>query len=214
MNAILATPFPAKQGQRGEAKEETHLMKNSLRLLWLRLLAFALDYIIISAYLVALVGLSVVIARTGAGPGFRALFSNPNSAELTAFLLLVLPVLLYFALFESSRWQATWGKRVLGLRVVTTTGARVGFLRALWRNALKLIPWELTHACLWRIPGWPFAPETPPLWITVGLILVWVVVVVYVLSLVFSRTGQTLYDWLAGVRVVRAKDVAALKTGA
>lgn len=189
-------------------------MKNSLRLLWLRLLAFALDYVVISAYLVALVGLSVAIAQTGAGPGFRALFSNPNSAELTAFLLLVLPVLLYFAVFESSRWQATWGKRVLGLRVVTTSGARVSFLRALWRNALKLIPWELTHACLWRIPGWPFAPETPPLWITVGLILVWVVVAVYVLSLVFSRTGQTLYDWLAGVRVARAKEVAALKTGA
>lgn len=189
-------------------------MKNSLRLLWLRLLAFALDYIIISAYLVVLVSVGVVIARTGAGPGFRALFSNPNSAELTAFLLLVLPVLLYFALFESSRWQATWGKRVLGLRVVTTDGGHVGFLRALWRNALKLIPWELTHACLWRIPGWPFAPETPPTWITVGLILVWVVVAVYALSLAFSRTGQTLYDWLAGVRVVPVKDVAALRAGA
>ena len=189
-------------------------MNTSLRLLWLRLLAFALDYIVISVYLALLVGVGVTLALTGAGPGFRALFSNPNSAEFTAFLLLVLPVLLYFALFEASRWQATWGKRVVGLRVVTTRDARVSFLRALWRNALKLIPWELTHACLWRIPGWPFAPETPPLWITVGLILVWVVVVVYVLSLAFSRTGQTLYDWLAGVRVVRAKDVAKLQTGA
>jgi uncharacterized RDD family membrane protein YckC len=189
-------------------------MKNSLRLLWLRLLAFALDYIIISAYLVVLVGVGVAIAQTGAGPGFRALFSDPNSAEFTAFLLLVLPVLLYFAVFESSRWQATWGKRVLGLRVVTTADAQVSFLRALWRNALKLIPWELTHACLWRIPGWPFAPETPPLWITVGLILVWVVVAVYIVSLVFSRSGQTLYDWLAGVRVIRVKDVAALLAGA
>jgi hypothetical protein len=87
----------------------------------------------------------------------------------------------------------------------------VSALRALWRNALKLIPWELTHACLWRIPGWPLAPETPPLWITVGLILVWVVVAVYVLSLALSQRGQTLYDWLAGVRVVPAKDVATLR---
>ena len=189
-------------------------MKNSLRLLWLRLLAFALDYIVISLYLAALVGLSLVLARTAAGPGFRALFSDPNSAELTAFLLLVLPVLLYFAIFEASPWQATWGKRVVGLRVVTTTGARVGFARALWRNALKLIPWELTHACLWRIPGWPLAPETPPLWITVGLILVWVIVAIYVLSLAFSRTGQTIYDWLADVRVVPAKEVAMLLSDA
>ena len=180
-------------------------MKNSLALLWKRLLAFALDYIVISAYLVALVGVSVLLAHTPAGPGFRALFDNPNSAEITAFLLLVVPVLLYFALFESSRWQATWGKRALRMRVTTTDGAPVSFLRALWRNALKLLPWELTHACLWRIPGWPFDPQTPPLWINVGLILVWVIVVVYLLSLVLSRTGQTLYDRLAGVRVAPVK---------
>lgn len=178
-------------------------MKSSLVLLWRRLLAFALDYLIISAYLVALVVASVLIARTSAGPGFRALFDDPNSAEITAFLLLVLPVLLYLTLCESSRWQATWGKRVVGLHVETDSGAHVSFPRALWRNVLKLIPWELTHACLWRIPGWPFAPETPPLWVSVGLVLVWVIVAVYVVSLLLSRTGQTLYDRLAGVFVVR-----------
>jgi uncharacterized RDD family membrane protein YckC len=186
-------------------------VKDSFSLFWKRLLAFALDYIIISVYLGLLVALSVVIARTPAGPGFRALFNDPNSAEITAFLLLVLPVLLYYALFESSRWQATWGKRLLGLRVVTTLGAPVSLPRALWRNALKLIPWELTHACLWRIPGWPFAPETPPLWVSVGLVLVWVVAAVYIVSLVLSRSGQTLYDRLAGVRVVRAEKVAAMQ---
>ena len=184
-------------------------MRTSLALFWRRLLAFALDYIIISVYLGLLVALSVVIAQTPAGPGFRALFGDPNSAELTAFLLLVAPVLLYFAVFESSRWQATWGKRALGLRVVTTGGAPVSFLRALWRNLLKLIPWELTHACLWRIPGWPLAPETPPLWVTVGLILVWVIVAVYVVSLVLSRDGQTLYDRLADVRVEHGALVTA-----
>lgn len=183
-------------------------MQASLSLLWKRLLAFALDYIVISVYLGVLVGLSVVIARTPVGPGFRALFSDPNSAELTAFALLVVPVLLYFALFEASRAQATWGKRVVGLRVETTSGTPVSFPRALWRNALKLIPWELTHACLWRIPGWPLAPETPPVWVSVGLILVWVVVAIYVVSLVLSRTQQTLYDTLAGVRVVPAISVA------
>lgn len=185
-------------------------MKDSLALLWKRLLAFALDYLIISVYLAALVGFSVLLAHTPAGPGFRALFSDPNSAEIIAFLLLVLPVLLYFALFESSRWQATWGKRVLGLHVTATNGSPVSFPRALGRNALKLLPWELTHACLWRIPGWPFDPQTPPLWVSVGLILVWVIVAVYILSLALSQTGQTLYDRLAGVRVAQAKQIAAL----
>lgn len=184
-------------------------MKTSLSLLWKRLLAFALDYIVISVYLGLLVALGALLAHTPLGPSFRALFADPNSAELTAFALLVVPVLLYFALFESSRWQATWGKRVCGLRVVTEKGAPVGFPRALARNALKLVPWELTHACLWRIPGWPFAPETPPLWVDMGLILVWVIVAIYAISLAISPTRQTLYDRLAGVRVLQTEHATA-----
>jgi uncharacterized RDD family membrane protein YckC len=176
-------------------------MKASLALLRNRLVAFALDYLVISVYLAFLVALSVLLSLTPLGRGFRALFADPTSAELTAFALLVLPVLLYFALCESSHWQATWGKRACGLRFVTVAGLPVSLPRALGRNVLKLAPWELTHACVWRIPGWPFAPQTPPLWVSVGLVLVWVLVAIYVISLVTSRTGQTLYDRLAGVRV-------------
>ena len=40
---------------------------------------------------------------------------------------------LYFACFESSSWQATPGKRLLGLRVADLTGARIGFGRATGR---------------------------------------------------------------------------------
>lgn len=36
----------------------------------------------------------------------------------------------YFALFESSAWQATPGKRLIGLRVVDLQGHRITFLRA------------------------------------------------------------------------------------
>jgi uncharacterized RDD family membrane protein YckC len=184
-------------------------MNQALSLLWQRLVAFALDYLVISAYLVVLVALSLLIGVTPAGTRFRALFANPNSAELTAFALLVVPVLLYFALFESSPARATWGKRVRGLQVVTMAGTTVGLPRAIARNALKLLPWELTHACLWRIPGWPLAAHDPPLWASVGLVLVWVIVVLYAVSLLVSRTGQTLYDRLTGVRVVRAAPALA-----
>lgn len=115
-------------------------MKASLSLLWSRLVAFALDYLIISAYLVSLAALSALLSLTPLGSGFRELFATPSSAEFTAFALLVAPVLLYFALCESSRWQATVGKRARGLRVVSEAGTAVTFPRALVRNALKLIP--------------------------------------------------------------------------
>jgi uncharacterized RDD family membrane protein YckC len=180
----------------------------SLSLLWGRLLAFAVDYLFIALYIALLVGVGALIRLTPLGADFGALFANPASAELTSFMLLVAPVLLYFALSESSRWRATIGKRAVGFRVVTMDGGRVSFPRSLLRNALKLIPWELAHACLWRIPGWPLNPQTPPVWVTLGLVLVWVVVAIYALGLAISKTGQTPYDHLAGVRVERVSGIA------
>ena len=167
-----------------------------------RIGAFLLDYFIIAAYLVLLVIISVGL---GFGPlrrVFRAMFANPNSSEFSAFLLLVLPVILYFALFECSSWQATWGKRRMGLRVTDTHGARLSFPRSLLRSLLKFLPWELTHACLWRIPGWPLAPNTPSPIITAGLVLVWVLVAAYLASMIMSKKHQALYDWIAGTCVI------------
>ncbi len=178
-------------------------MVSAFTALRLRTLAFLLDYIFIAAYLVVL---TVVSISLGFGPlraDFLRLFADPNSSEITAFLLLVLPVILYFALFECSAWQATWGKRKVGLLVTDTHGKRLSLGRSLLRSVLKFVPWELTHACLWRIPGWPLAPKVFPPIIMAGLILVWVIVGVYVVSLFISKTHQTVYDLLAGARVVK-----------
>jgi len=167
-----------------------------------RIGAFLLDYLIIAAYLVLLVIISVGL---GFGPlrgVFRAMFADPNRSEFSAFLLLVFPVVLYFALLECSSWQATWGKRKVGLRVTDTHGARLSFLRSLVRSLLKFVPWELTHACLWRIPGWPLAPSTPSPVITVGLVLVWVLVAAYLVSILVSKKHRALYDWIAGTFVI------------
>lgn len=59
------------------------------------------------------------------------------------------PLVLAFALaglawhagFESSRWQATPGKRVLGLRVVGAQGDRIRWPRALLRQAAGGLSW-------------------------------------------------------------------------
>lgn len=56
-------------------------------------------------------------------------------------LMLVQTVLtwLYFALCESSAWQATLGKRALGIRVTDLDGHRISFLRATGRHFAKLL---------------------------------------------------------------------------
>jgi uncharacterized RDD family membrane protein YckC len=169
---------------------------------WPRIGAFLLDYLIISAYLVLLVIIGVGLGFGPLRSMFRAMFADPNSSEISAFLLLVLPVILYFALFECSSWQATLGKRKIGLRVVNTRGTRLSFPRSFARSLLKFVPWELTHACLWRIPGWPLAPATPSPIITAGLVLVWVLIGTYLLSLLVSKKHQALYDWIAGTYVI------------
>src|SRR6266487_293760 len=171
---------------------------------WQRIGAFLLDYLIIAPYIALLVIVSVGL---GIGPlrnALRAMFADPTISEFSAFLLLVLPVILYFALFECSSWQATWGKRKMGLRVIDTHGARLSLPRSLVRSLLKFVPWELTHACLWRIPGWPLAPTAPSPLITAGLVLVWILVGVYLMSMLVNKKHQAFYDWIAGTCVVIA----------
>ena len=46
---------------------------------------------------------------------------------------------LYFALCESSAWQATLGKLALGIRVTDVHGKRISFLRALGRYPAKIL---------------------------------------------------------------------------
>lgn len=131
----------------------------------------------------------------------RGLFGNPASGELTGFVLLTLPVTLYFALMESSAQQATWGKQKLSLRVIGPDGQRLSRGRSLVRTVLKFVPWELAHACIWQV-SWA-GPRSSP-WIAAGFTLVWVLVGANVVSLLASRKRQALYDWLSGTVVVRA----------
>jgi uncharacterized RDD family membrane protein YckC len=54
-------------------------------------------------------------------------------------MLIVIGHVLYFTWFESSRFQATPGKMVLGIIVTDIQGQRISFLRALGRNAGKIL---------------------------------------------------------------------------
>lgn len=57
---------------------------------------------------------------------------------------------LWWTAFEASPWQASPGKRWLGMRTIQAEGRRVGFVRALARSALKALP-------LAAVPVWPWA---------------------------------------------------------
>lgn len=56
-------------------------------------------------------------------------------AGLVSFIIQIL----YFAIMESSKYQATLGKMALGIMVTDTDGMRISFGRALGRNLGKMI---------------------------------------------------------------------------
>lgn len=165
---------------------------------WLRAGAFALDYILILGYLLGLVLLSL-LANAWFDPA-QWLFTERARAQLTGFLLVTLPVSLYFALSESSTRQATWGKGKVGLKVINEKGERISVWRALARTGLKFIPWELSHTLIWEIY---FSPQTTSLWISYGFVLVYALIGLNLASLVVSKGHQTLYDLLTKTYVMK-----------
>jgi len=114
---------------------------------WLRLVAHLIDsfvltipLVLIVVFLIIVTGLSVVLQELHPGESAEEIFA----AIGVGFILLGAGVLtlatwLYYAIFESSTWQATPGKKALGLFVTDINGDRISFARASGRFFAKMI---------------------------------------------------------------------------
>lgn len=105
---------------------------------WRRVAAYLIDTLILMPVFLVLEFVFVMPVMLQAAHGNP--HPQPSFAMLPVIwvLFIVLPWL-YFALCESSRWQATPGKLALGLRVTDLCGRRVGFGRATGRFFGKVI---------------------------------------------------------------------------
>ncbi len=106
---------------------------------WVRFLASFIDGLI--AFVVFLLLVFPLFFLTPAAseppdPTKAALF---GLAILGLYLIAIVGAWLYEALMESSRWQATLGKRALGLRVVDLEGRHISFGRATGRHFAKIL---------------------------------------------------------------------------
>jgi uncharacterized RDD family membrane protein YckC len=105
---------------------------------WLRAAAFGADLLLFGLIFFSLV-LGPLMER-GAIPKDNPWFFTEKSRQILAIQLLFdLAYWLYFASFESSRWQATPGKRLLRLVVTDLKGHRISFARASGRFFAKFI---------------------------------------------------------------------------
>lgn len=103
---------------------------------WWRFLAYLIDSMISACVFFPLgVILGVAIVASGEDPTSPPMIA----ARLGLNGLSVLVAWLYFALCESSSWQATIGKRVLGLRVTDLGGNRISFAKATGRHFGKIL---------------------------------------------------------------------------
>jgi hypothetical protein len=88
------------------------------------------------------------------------------------------------------------------IRVRGLDGKRLRPWRSLLRSAVKFLPWELAHFTIWHYVYATTAHAQPPPWTTISLAFVYVLVAAYLISLVMGETHRTLYDRVAGSRVL------------
>lgn len=167
-----------------------------------RLKAFLFDYLLIFIYIILLTGGNFgLILATGTLDKISPFFASPVGKDLIAFLTLVLPVILYFSLQESSPSGATWGKRKVGLMVVDEKGEKLSFGKAFLRSAIKFIPWQVAHTSIYQLYTASQNDEQPTLG-TVGIILTYLLVGLYLAAALISKQNRTPYDWAAGFFVI------------
>jgi uncharacterized RDD family membrane protein YckC len=114
---------------------------------WLRFLAYLIDSVVMGIGVVVV--LIPLIFLTGLGTLLGQIRSEEDLNDAGFFFIIGLIFLaataslvvtwLYHALMEASEWQATVGKKALGLVVTDVAGRRVSFGRATGRHFAKIV---------------------------------------------------------------------------
>jgi uncharacterized RDD family membrane protein YckC len=110
---------------------------------WLRFVAYLIDLVVICIVATPI----FLLLGSMLGLGMGSIARNPDAMMLGsavgAYLLfdgcLLLGIWLYYAPLESSAWQGTVGKKLLGLRVTDLHGNRISFGRATARLFAKIV---------------------------------------------------------------------------
>ena len=166
--------------------------------LWLRFQAFAADYLLIFGYLLLVMVVSLFLI-----PSLQELFqASPGKAQLTGFLLVTLPVSLYFVVTDSRLGGQSLGKRKIHIQVVDENHQAISVSRAVLRTALKFLPWELSHFMAYRMIYLGDGAVQLMDYVMGGL--VYALIFLYILMVIFTKNKQSLYDWIAKTHVVKS----------
>lgn len=163
----------------------------------MRFKAFMIDYVFILVYLVILFAVNVYLF-----PSIQELFQgSPILARLVGFLMVTLPVSLYFIISDSAVGGQSFGKKKIGIQVVGAKGKSLSIPRAIFRTALKFLPWELSHFLVYRLVG---DGDILFIYKLVGG-AIYALMLIYILMAIFTKKGQSLYDIIAKTYVIKVR---------
>ncbi|MTH53397.1 hypothetical protein GKZ89_08205 [Bacillus mangrovi] len=131
---------------------------------------------------------------------------DAGTSQAAGSMMLVLPVVLFFAYAESSVHQGTPGKRFAGLKVVNDRGNRISFFQALIRSCVKFLPWELAHYGIWQMV---FSPNVEEPHTLIVLIASNLLAIVYFVLPFLNRKRKSVHDFAAAA-VVADREVSAV----
>ncbi|TFE00570.1 RDD family protein [Jeotgalibacillus salarius] len=162
----------------------------------LRLRAFLLDYVLIIFYLIALLLLSLFVI-----PDLQHFFNGASlfMRQFAGFMLVTFPVSLYFILSDSKIGRQSFGKKKLRIQVVDINGKSVSVLRMTFRTFLKFLPWELSHFFVYQITA---GNDNTAFLIVFGA-LIYGLMLLYILTAVFTKDRQSVYDTIAKTKVIK-----------
>lgn len=163
----------------------------------LRFKAFMLDYMLILGYLIILFIVNVFIF-----PSLQEFFKGSLIvAQFTGFLMVTLPVSLYFIISDSVLCGQSFGKKKIGIRVLGENGATLSIFQLTFRTVLKFIPWELSHFLVYRLVNIGDGVVPIRYYFIGGLI--YALMFSYILTAIFTKKKQALYDMFAKTQVVK-----------
>jgi len=103
---------------------------------WLRFAAYLIDSILLGLIFFPLgLGLGLIMGATGNNQNPELMLGLNGGLNMVSLVV----TWLYSSLLESSSWQGTVGKKLIGLRVTDLDGRRISFGRATGRHFGKIL---------------------------------------------------------------------------
>jgi uncharacterized RDD family membrane protein YckC len=166
------------------------------KLVFRRFVAYLVDFILLAIIiLVFQLALSYLT-------GFPSSKHLKTSWQIYAWVLfsVSLPIYLYFIISERSGKQATLGKNIWKIKIVSRSGGVISTRQSILRSLVKIaIPWEITHISI-LFPRPLFSVDDPN--IPFGIYLVDIILLLYLLVFILTKGKMTIHDYLSNTRAI------------